>query len=443
MNRITPLIAVLALAIISAATAAAATGADEILTDSEQTNVNTGQAKTAVVGLEAEHYAIDFGVTTEEALRRLDRIPELKKIIQETVAAETGRVAGWGIMHEPNFGGWVYLVGDAKPTQTTNGLLARHSDLFVDTGATLTFAELDAAMSNRSNFEAIPDSMRDRIAYREIDVRSNSIVVAIDRDQPPTRTDETIPVTERPIAALGLPQAASTLEALLEHDTDLPFSVTLDSASQPSAIYGGELINNGQIIPCTSGFAVVDGETRGMLTAGHCGEITRHWRSRTSAWQGNNYIATHQDTVLGDNGDSAWYTTEQDEADNFYFSTNFTRDVIGYESRANMEGDYVCHFGIKSGYSCGEVVSTTHDPNYGICGSDGCDHRWVKVEGETLKACSGDSGGPWFQDRTAYGIMSGTENGGENDCTPEGTDYATFTAMDDILRELDLELATT
>ena len=444
MNRITPLLAILAFAIIAAATAAAAPGAADILTDSGQANANTGQAETVVVGFEAEQYAIDFGVTTVEALRRLDRIPELKKIIQEAVAAESGRAAGWGIVHEPRFGGWVYLVGDTEPTQATKDLVARHSDLYADTGATHTFAELKAAMSNRSNFEAIPASIRDRIAYREIDVRSNSIVVAIDRDQPPARTDETIPITERPIEAMGLPQAARTLEAILEHNTKLPFSVTLGSASKPTSIHGGELVvtNNGG--SCTSAFAVVDGTTRGMLSAGHCNVITSHWQSRTFARKGNNYAATHQDTVWGDDGDSSWYTTSQWESDNFHISTTRTRDVTGYESRANMQGDYVCHFGVASGFSCGTVVSTNFDPSYDVCGWWlGCDNRWVKVEGPTLKSCGGDSGGPWFNGRIAYGIQSGTDTGGKNDCTAAGTEFATFTAMNDVLRDLDLELATT
>ncbi len=440
MKRTTCLIVVLALAMVSAATAAASTGADGVLAGSGRTEVNAGQGETAGVSLEAEHYAIDFGVTTDEAQRRLDRIPELTTIIQETVAAESARVAGWSIVHEPDFGGWVYLVGDAEPTTFTVGLLAQNDDLFVDTGAKHTFAELKAAMSDRSNFEAIPDSMRDRIAYREIDVHSNSIVVAIDRDQPPTRTDESALITEGSIETMELRQAASTLETILEQDTNLLFSVTLDSANVPNAINGGELINNGQIKRCTSGFAVVDGTTRGMLTAGHCGNTTRHWRSRTTAWQGNNYIATHQVAVTGDNGDSAWYTTEQDEADNFYVTTTVTRDVTGQQSRASMLGHYVCHFGIKSGFSCGNVVNTSYSPNYDVC-DDVCDDIWVKVEGETLRACGGDSGGPWFQDRTAYGIHSGSDKGG--DCTAEGTKRAFFNAIDDILSDLDLELATT
>lgn len=127
----------------------------------------------------------------------------------------------------------------------------------------------------------------------------------------------------------------------------------------------------------------------------------------------------------------------------FYASLTRTFDVASYEVRANMKGDYLCHFGTSSGYSCGTVVSTNFDPSYDACGWWlGCDNRWVKVEGPTLKACGGDSGGPWFQLRTAYGIMSGTNKGGGSDYTAAGTEYATFTAMDDILRDLNLELAT-
>ncbi|MYH87538.1 MAG: hypothetical protein F4125_02760 [Acidimicrobiaceae bacterium] len=445
--------AAIVLAMLSAVTAAAAASADDINADPGQTNANTGQFEAntgqdepAAVGFDAEHYALDYGVTGDEARRRLARIPELKSIIQEIVAAEVGRVAGRGIVHEPNFGGWVYLVGDDPPTRATRDLLALHEDVFVDTGATHTLAELQAAVSDRSSFEAVPDSMRDRVAYTEIDVRSNSIVVAIDRDQPPTRTDESIPTAKRPIEALGLPQAAQALEAILEEDTDMPFSVTVDAASEPGAIRGGEHIDTERGTNCTSGFAVLFSEVRGMLTAGHCANITRHWRSRTTASSGDSYLATthSRSTVWGDDGDWAWYVTAEFEQDDFYVTTTVARDVIDYEVKANMQGDYVCHFGISSGYSCGTVVATDHDPRYDACSNKDCDNIWVKVEGETLESCDGDSGGPWFQDRTAYGIHSGADRSNKSgNCLVPGTGYATFTAIDDILGDMNLELATT
>ena len=213
---------------ISAAPAVAAAGVQD-------GSVNADEQEPGTVGLEleAEQYALEFGVTEEEALRRFGRADELKAILQEIVAAETGRVAGWGLMHEPEFGGWVYLVGDAEPTRTTGDLQAQHSDLFVELGATHTLAELEAAMSNRSNFEAFPVSMRDRVAYTEIDVRSNSLVIAIDRDKPPTPIDESVPAAERSIESMDLLQAAEALEEILEQATGLPFSVRLDSRSSP------------------------------------------------------------------------------------------------------------------------------------------------------------------------------------------------------------------
>ena len=182
---------------------------------------------------EAQQYGSDSGVSEEEALRRFGRDDELEAMLQEIVAAEAGRVAGWGLIHEPEFGGLVYLVGEAEATAFTRNLAAQNSDLFVELGATHTLAELSAAMSKRSNFEAIPDSMRDRIAYREINVWSNSIVVAIDKNEPPVPIDDTVPVADRPIESLDLPYAAEALEALLEQATGLPFSVVLGSRAAP------------------------------------------------------------------------------------------------------------------------------------------------------------------------------------------------------------------
>ena len=183
--------------------------------------------------LEAQHYASAFGVSEEEALRRLVRSVELKAMLQEIIAVEAERVAGWGLVHEPEFGGWVDFVGGTEPTAFTRELAARHSDLFVEFEATHTMDELLAALDNNVEREAIPVSMRDRIAYTDIDASTNSIVVAIDSDIPPVPIDDTVPAADRPIESLDLPQAAEALEALLEQATGLPFSVVLGSRPAP------------------------------------------------------------------------------------------------------------------------------------------------------------------------------------------------------------------
>ena len=81
-------------------------------------------------------------------------------------------------------------------------------------------------------------------------------------------------------------------------------------------------------------------------------------------------------------------------------------------------------------------------PDYDECGWFGCDNIWVRVEGPSLEGCGGDSGGPFFNYRTAYGVLSGTDSAGSSDCTASGTAYVTFTAMDDVLDELNVTLAT-
>ncbi|MBC8195211.1 MAG: hypothetical protein ISR42_01000 [Acidimicrobiia bacterium] len=328
------------------------------------------EAEAVAPGLELEagQYSREYGVTADEALRRFERIAELKTALREIAETEDGRVAGWSIVHEPEFGGWISLVGSEEPSLRSTLLTSENSDIWIDVGATHTLAELVKAMSIKSNFEAIPEVMRARIAYRDISLEQNSIVIALDRDVPPEPASEDDRTSEvLPIQSLKLLQAAEALEEILEADTGLPFIVTTGARSEPDAIYGGEH-NDHSGGRCTSAFAVLDGSTRGMLTAGHCADVTTHWRSRTSSHAGGSYTATHRDTVWGDDGDSSWYTTTQWESDNFYVTTTSTRDATGHEVRSNMNGDYVCHFGTSSGYSCGTVVSTNHDPYYSVCG---------------------------------------------------------------------------
>jgi hypothetical protein len=72
---------------------------------------------------------------------------------------------------------------------------------------------------------------------------------------------------------------------------------------------------------------------------------------------------------------------------------------------ASVVGQSVCHSGIASGGSCGQVVETNVSYNFGEAGN--VTYDLVKVKG----ACSegGDSGGPWFASNIAYGIHIGKE----------------------------------
>ena len=67
-------------------------------------------------------------------------------------------------------------------------------------------------------------------------------------------------------------------------------------------------------------------------------------------------------------------------------------------------GDFVCHYGESSGYSCAMVELTDYAPPGDLCGGP-CSPTWVTVKGP---ACiPGDSGGPVFSGDVAFGIAKG------------------------------------
>lgn len=69
-----------------------------------------------------------------------------------------------------------------------------------------------------------------------------------------------------------------------------------------------------------------------------------------------------------------------------------------------LVGDPVCHRGISTGRSCGEITSKTYKPTYGgACGGQTCDSSYFTIEGPNLRCWPGDSGGPVFKERDAYG----------------------------------------
>jgi hypothetical protein len=86
-------------------------------------------------------------------------------------------------------------------------------------------------------------------------------------------------------------------------------------------------------------------------------------------------------------------------------------------------GEFVCHDGTSSGYSCASVELTDYAPPGALCGGP-CSPTWVTVQGPSCIA--GDSGGPVFSGSVAFGIAKGinrTAGGGCNFYYYMSTDY--------------------
>jgi len=81
------------------------------------------------------------------------------------------------------------------------------------------------------------------------------------------------------------------------------------------------------------------------------------------------------------------------------------RRVTTWRNRdSTRAGDFVCHFGESSGYSCAEVELTDYAPPGALCGGP-CEPTWVTVRGPDC--IPGDSGGPVFSGGVAFGIAKG------------------------------------
>lgn len=161
---------------------------------------------------------------------------------------------------------------------------------------------------------------------------------------------------------------------------------TFGGVDDNSAHIGGEAIST-----CTSGWSVSHWDGRsGIVTAGHC----------QAAQSDDGRALTHQTFHEGMFGDYQWHTGPQTEPDDFY-SGNDTqlevnrRDVAGAANP--VVGQVLCKNGKTTFKSCDTVRATQ------ICYAGYCN----LVEMENQRADSGDSGGPWFYNYTAYGVHHG------------------------------------
>jgi len=188
---------------------------------------------------------------------------------------------------------------------------------------------------------------------------------------------------------------------------------------QASIIGGGSL----PLIKCTAGFSVrnILTNVKGIITADHCGpgntSYVGYGDNNTSA------IFLHeQGGTRTASEDMRWYKpfswgfySHYVDPSIYGESTDTLIPVTGKKTQAETAiGQRVCHRGITTGYSCGNVEEIDHQPVTYFCGPSSnpvnCLPIWVKVVPPSVVstpglACGdGDSGGPVFSGTLAVGI---------------------------------------
>ena len=135
---------------------------------------------------DAAMYAEEFGITLDEARSRLMLQFDLDEPIAEIVRLEGGRVAGWGIDHEPEYTGYVILKGDEPVRPETAAILAEVPFLEVRLGVDHTVDELLAAIRQ------LPAEVRAAVTFTDIDVEANAVSIGAPDEETATWMREVV-----------------------------------------------------------------------------------------------------------------------------------------------------------------------------------------------------------------------------------------------------------
>jgi streptogrisin C len=354
------------------------------------------QTREAALAQDAAEYARLYNVSPGEALRRLHAQHDSVAATDAIADRYRVRLAGISVQHRPDYRYIVYLTGDepVPPTQIRAG------------GMTVPVV-----------FRTGAKASRDRVVWA-ITYHQAAIRAAL--PSPPSmgldpRTGELVVIVSNAIAAAD--GGAAAVDAELERLTGVPVQVrVLDRVDVNLDLNGGGRLDginpdNGKRYRCTTGFAVTDGTRIGITTAAHCLDDMTY------------YAPDQRPTSLSFVGQWGWgyhdvqiHVGAPPRRSLIYSDTARTvqRPVEMQRGKPSTRaGDFVCHRGESSGYSCAEVELLDFAPAGELCGG-ACLPTWITVAGPTCKG--GDSGGPVFSGTTAFGVVKGASYRRDGSC---------------------------
>jgi hypothetical protein len=183
------------------------------------------------------------------------------------------------------------------------------------------------------------------------------------------------------------------LHAFIEASFPIPANTQLVPVTELSRdeaqIYGGVAIRG-----CTAGWSVRNSAgATGIATAAHCGN-TQSYKGVSLPFVAQKY---------GGSCDVQWHKDGSHTAVAKFVADNPSapRVVSALRSRANQAvGSYVCKRGKTTGYTCGYITDKNFRPNH----PNGT-ATFIRVHRDNVNLSDpGDSGGPWFNTNTAYGV---------------------------------------
>ncbi len=350
------------------------------------------QADDAISAAELEDMqfiANQKGISLQTAIERYawhdDFAAEISRIREAAPEAFTGAaIVGAS-------GAWVAFAGSAP--QVASNIIATfsssHSHVSIEIRTNQGFTEAELKSGIEAVHFALFGAAEVLDAFTSFDYATGKIttVAILDATAPTSALDSL-----RALAGTKLTDATradivdSISTAVVRSDQQVLGGVDSDTQHQ-----GGENLDVGTSVECTSGFVVENSSgTRGISTAGHCHEnLTDDGSSLTFE---EDYEAYH--------GDFQWHTGTQTLTNDFYGGSSSASEVHsrGASSVGSPSvGQTLCRNGRISNRDCQEVRKLNFCKRL-ICNL---------VQMGERQSARGDSGGPVYSSNTAYGIHHG------------------------------------
>ena len=293
---------------------------------------------------------------------------------------------------------WVAFAGSAPAAATSiiDNFTSNHSGVSVEVRAEKGFTEVELQKAINAAHFAVFNSPEVLSASTHFDFTTLKIKT---NAQLESTISDTFLDNLRAAAAIEITDAtrADILNSISHSVVRFDGEALLIKESSNEHLAGEKILKdlgNNKYAVCTLGFGVKDAEgNRGILTAGHCERYQN---------KDDGVLLNWEDDHQGEHGDFQWHTSNhQDFSDDFYAgsatqSEAYERNVqyIGFA----VVGQMLCRNGANSYRDCQEV--------YHLYGVHENVENLVIMEGNLSE--EGDSGGPVYYNRTAYGIHMGT-----------------------------------
>lgn len=347
---------------------------------------------------DAAEYARRYGVTFDAAIHRMRAQGESVAATDALRATFADRWAGISIEHLPDYRIVVLLTGTEPVADQAIVAGGMTVPVVFRTGAAAT---REAVLAAIATYQAKIRASLPHPPGIGLDQRTGEMVVVISSGD--AALDRGGALRERIAAMTEVPVRIDVVDRPPVDMADGAVEGAIGGAIEGGARVIGTV--EGKRYACTTGFVVTDGVRHGVVTAAHCPDSLRYVDGARREWP-LDFVGQwgwgYQDVQV-----NSVPAASAPLAPLFYADTAKTlaRPVVTWRYRTSTRtGDFVCHRGERTGYSCAQVAMVDFAPAGDLCGG-ACLATWVAVEGPTCKR--GDSGAPVFEGTTALGLVKG------------------------------------